>query len=973
MGRLERGKQPRVQCASASGKGGGLARASTSRGARPTTRGRRTPHARGSLIPADPSSFVCDDTCLARFIAILTEGAGERRSASGLGERPARTADEASGSARVRTATKTESARQPGPVLRASGRTAAVPPARRRWVPPSSLRHHDVSDGDAKLDVIFRKVCASFLSLVPLMTFVRRSRRFVALQVRGILNKLTPEKFQKLSDDLLGLELDSDKVLKGVILLIFEKALDEPKYSSMYAQLCKRLSEEAPNLEPPGQPCTFKLLLLNKCRTEFENRAQAFAVYEERDGGKLSPDEEEKRHLAKCKMLGNIKFIGELGKLEILSESILHRCIQNLLARRAASDHHEDLECLAQLVKTCGRVLDSERGRGLMEQYFARMDTLSQSRDLAPRIRFMLRDVIELRRGGWVPRPALTGEGPVPIHQLRDDDDPRRDREPPLPQDPLFRHGLRPRHLDDMFSGLSLSATSTSLVPTPTDKLFGGNGFGQPTARDAYRQRSAPGYQRGQNNFKSGGGGAGSGGGGGGATGKETAPRFNKSRIAVGAAALSDVQMRPAANSLLFTANKLSKPQPTPLPLAPLPPSHQSVLPPTFASAPSIVKEAAITIKPAPDKAARPKKEKGITKDEACRLVVEAARAATAVLGETVHAPPPPPEDEPAALREQSARLRDLQLPDKLLRRAVAALLEHALTEPDASVWACCALVRDIKRAPALDALRALLSARHPHDRLPSLLAHSVLQKLVSLSEIGAWMEGGQYYPLLLETLQHLKELVGLERLQTIYNDSKLNLSACLPAGTSLAEAVEARGLAALVPQLRVQAELARQLAAEPAPTALYRWIKANVEPTVRHNAAFVSTLVALLAKHITTEALTVGAGANADKGALEREKAMVEAYAPLLTALVEGRAELQLAAVYAVQVHAHEHGYPKGLLLRWFMYLYNLEVCEEEAFLRWREDVTDAYPGKGEALFQVNAWLTWLQQQESDEDEAED
>lgn len=93
-------------------------------------------------------------------------------------------------------------------------------------------------------------------------------------QVRGILNKLTPEKFQKLSDDLLGLELDSDKVLKGVILLIFEKALDEPKYSSMYAQLCKRLSEEAPNFEPPGQPCTFKLLLLNKCRTEFENRAQ---------------------------------------------------------------------------------------------------------------------------------------------------------------------------------------------------------------------------------------------------------------------------------------------------------------------------------------------------------------------------------------------------------------------------------------------------------------------------------------------------------------------------------------------------------------------------------------------------------------------------------------------------------------------------------------------------------------------------
>lgn len=49
------------------------------------------------------------------------------------------------------------------------------------------------------------------------------------------------------------------------------------------------------------------------------------------------------------------------------------------------------------------------------------------------------------------------------------------------------------------------------------------------------------------------------------------------------------------------------------------------------------------------------------------------------------------------------------------------------------------------------------------------------------------------------------------------------------------------------------------------------------------------------------------------------------------------------------------------GMLLRWFMYLYNLEVCEEDAFLRWREDVTDAYPGKGEALFQVRRPISFL------------
>ena len=36
-------------------------------------------------------------------------------------------------------------------------------------------------------------------------------------------------------------------------LQVFEKALDEPKYSSMYAQMCLRLSEEAPNFDDPGK------------------------------------------------------------------------------------------------------------------------------------------------------------------------------------------------------------------------------------------------------------------------------------------------------------------------------------------------------------------------------------------------------------------------------------------------------------------------------------------------------------------------------------------------------------------------------------------------------------------------------------------------------------------------------------------------------------------------------------------------
>ena len=48
-------------------------------------------------------------------------------------------------------------------------------------------------------------------------------------------------------------------------------------------------------------------------------------------------------------------------------------------------------------------------------------------------------------------------------------------------------------------------------------------------------------------------------------------------------------------------------------------------------------------------------------------------------------------------------------------------------------------------------------------------------------------------------------------------------------------------------------------------------------------------------------------------------------------------------------------------MLLRWFMMFYDQEIIEEEAFLKWKEDVNDDYPGKGKALFQVRKFTKYL------------
>lgn len=42
-------------------------------------------------------------------------------------------------------------------------------------------------------------------------------------------------------------------------------------------------------------------------------------------------------------------------------------------------------------------------------------------------------------------------------------------------------------------------------------------------------------------------------------------------------------------------------------------------------------------------------------------------------------------------------------------------------------------------------------------------------------------------------------------------------------------------------------------------------------------------------------------------------------------------------------------------MLLRFFVHFYDMEIIEEEAFLAWKEDITQEFPGKGKALFQVD------------------
>lgn len=69
-------------------------------------------------------------------------------------------------------------------------------------------------------------------------------------KVRSILNKLTPQKFNQLMKQVTDLTIDTEERLKGVIDLVFEKAIDEPSFSVAYGNMCRCLATVRPS--PPS-------------------------------------------------------------------------------------------------------------------------------------------------------------------------------------------------------------------------------------------------------------------------------------------------------------------------------------------------------------------------------------------------------------------------------------------------------------------------------------------------------------------------------------------------------------------------------------------------------------------------------------------------------------------------------------------------------------------------------------------------
>ncbi|XP_064353120.1 eukaryotic translation initiation factor 4 gamma 3 isoform X6 [Dromaius novaehollandiae] len=829
-------------------------------------------------------------------------------------------------------------------------------------------------------------------------------------KVRSILNKLTPQMFNQLMKQVTDLTVDTEERLKGVIDLVFEKAIDEPSFSVAYANMCRCLvTLKVPMADKPGSTVNFRKLLLNRCQKEFEKDKADDDVFEKKqkeleaattpeEKTRLHDELEEAKDKARRRSIGNIKFIGELFKLKMLTEAIMHDCVVKLLKNH----DEESLECLCRLLTTIGKDLDFEKAKPRMDQYFNQMEKIVKERKTSSRIRFMLQDVIDLRLCNWVSRRA--DQGPKTIEQIHKEAKIEEQEEQRKVQQLMTKEKRRPgvQRVDEGgWNTVQGAKNSRVLDPTKFLKIT------KPTIDE--KIQLVPKAQLGS-------WGKGSSGGAKASEMDSLRPsatslnRFSALQPPVSSvsasSASSELDSRRALTSRGSTGREKND--------KPLPPSITR--PNTFLRG-SSSKELLL------DNQAQEEQRREMLETvkqltggmEMDRNSSEADRN-KAKESAKPEAPPAPVQDKPSLSEEEIERkcksiideflhindfkeamqcVEELSAQNLLpvfVRVGVESTLERSQITRDHMGQLLYQLVQSGKLSKQ-DFFKGFSDTLEMADDMAIDIPHIwlYLAELVTpmLKEGGISMREliqefskpllpvGRAGVLLAEILHLLCKQMSHKKVGALWRETGLSWKDYLPEGedvhtflteqkldftesdcSSSSEALSEKELSAEELNKQLEKLIVEDKAND---EQIFDWVEANLDESQMSSPTFLRALMTAVCK----------AAIIADSSSFRVDTAVIKQRVPILLKYLDSDTEKELQALYALQASIVKLDQPPNLLRMFFDCLYDEEVISEDAFYKWESSKDPAEQnGKGVALKSVTAFFTWLREAEEESED---
>ncbi|XP_074991722.1 polyadenylate-binding protein-interacting protein 1-like [Calonectris borealis] len=220
----------------------------------------------------------------------------------------------------------------------------------------------------------------------------------LAEYVQDFLNHLTEQpgcfetEIEQFAETLNGW-VTADETLQELVELVYQQATSVPNFSYMGARLCNYLSH---HLTISPQSGNFRQLLLQRCRTEYENRDEAAK------GDEATRKQFHAFVLFLAELYLNLEIKGTKG--QVTRAEILQEGLRELLNVLFSNPVDNNLICAVKLLKLTGSVLEDawkEKGKNDMEEMIQRIENVVLDANCSRDVKHLLLKLVELRSSNW--------------------------------------------------------------------------------------------------------------------------------------------------------------------------------------------------------------------------------------------------------------------------------------------------------------------------------------------------------------------------------------------------------------------------------------------------------------------------------------------------------------------------------------------------------------------------------------------
>eukprot|EP00388_Colpodella_angusta_P018753 GDKJ01046796.1.p1 GENE.GDKJ01046796.1~~GDKJ01046796.1.p1 ORF type:complete len:1410 (-),score=488.34 GDKJ01046796.1:343-4002(-) len=229
--------------------------------------------------------------------------------------------------------------------------------------------------------------------------------------IMSLLNKLTVEKFERVAEQLavLAETLTTPAQLKTLVELIFEKAVSEPGFDFLNADLCIVVAARSPQFEITMlngeiKKINFQKQFVNTIQDAFEKSVpDVFEVSEEEREGLSEADIEVKFVLMKKRMLGTMNFIGHMLLRNLISHKVILGIVPALLSPPSGKvPSSNKLEACCELIRQVGRYIELQDEAALLSWVERLEDILPHFKEHDLKVYFCMKNLLELRQNCWM-------------------------------------------------------------------------------------------------------------------------------------------------------------------------------------------------------------------------------------------------------------------------------------------------------------------------------------------------------------------------------------------------------------------------------------------------------------------------------------------------------------------------------------------------------------------------------------------